>query len=57
MIAEYVEVETGKGSDALDRRALARAMEPAANRPNVNAVSGGWPRRSATTAGAGLERG
>ena len=31
------------------RRALARALEPATNRPNVKAVSGEWPSRSATT--------
>jgi hypothetical protein len=30
------------------RRALARALEPATNRPRVRVVSGGWPSRSAT---------
>ena len=30
-------------------RAFTRAAEPATDRPSVSAVSGGWPRRSATT--------
>ena len=42
IIAEFTEVETGKGSDALDRRPKLKAALKAAKKANVKSLSPSW---------------